>query len=243
MLLKKIVFLTLMVFATLSSFTQTTQASKDSLLLNFQKDSAYIYRFKVFRPYFDVDQYQTYLDENLVTLRGLSVGVWYKNVHVFGIGTNGVIAQDKRKLITRFRDSVNVLERTSLRYISFFYQYSFVNNRYLALFMPTQLGLGRYEITTQDINRTRPALKKMGGIVPSSLGLTLILKPIKWIGISGTGGYRHVLDRNPKLNFNGLFFGYGVWLDIHQILQDGRFYGFRKPRYKRELKTILAQAN
>lgn len=240
---KKIIFLTLMVLGSLSSFTQTTQVLKDSLRFHFQKDSAHIYRFKVYRPYFDVDQYQTYLDENLVTLRGVSVGIWYKNVHVFGIGTNGVIAQDKRKLITRFRDSINVLERTSLRYISFFYQYSFVNNRYLALFMPTQLGLGRYEITTQDINRTRPALKKKGGIMPSSLGLTLILKPVKWIGISGTGGYRYVVDRDFKLNFNGLFFGYGIWLDIHQITQDGLFYGFRKPRYKRELKALLVQTN
>lgn len=231
----KLVMLCLFVF---NSQAQTTSSKSDSLTFDFEKDSTWIYRFKMYRPYVDVDQYQTFINGNNVTERGMSLGVRFKNVHVFGLSIHGIIARDRRREVNRFSDTVFIAEQTDFRYLSFLYQYTLINNRYVAMFMPTHLGMGRYKITTQDINRLRPALHKEGGAIPASMGLTFVLKPVKWVGISGTGGYRYVLDRNPKHQFSGFFYGYGIWLDIQQIIRDTHFYGFRKPRYKREVKAL-----
>ncbi len=217
----------------LSAQTKTSQL--DSLTQKFLNDSAHIYRLKKFRPYADLDHYQTYLNDKLVNIRGFSIGAMYNNRHAFGLGLHGITLNDQKKAVTRFRDTANVAEQLSLRYASLFYQYTFINNRYLAVFMPTQLGIGRYVLTTDNLARNKRISQKTGGTIPASLGATLVLKPIKWVGISGTGGYRMVLDKNPNLNFSGLFFGYGVWLDIQQIIRDVKFYGFARPKHRKQV--------
>ena len=214
---------------------QNKSSTIDSLRNQFLKDSTHIYRLKKFRPYIDIDYYQTYLNERLVNMRGFSLGVRYNNRHVFGLNVNGITQRDQKKAVIRFRDTINVSEQLSLSNASLLYQYTIINNRYLAVFMPTQLGLGRYAVTTTAMVTNKRISRKTGGTIPASIGTTLVLKPIKWVGISGTGGYRFVLDKNPNLNFNGLFFGYGIWLDIQQIIRDINFYGIVKPNYKKQL--------
>jgi hypothetical protein len=207
---------------------------KDSLRLKYLKDSSYVYRNKKYRPYADIDQYQTFINDANVTLRGFSLGIRYNNTHVFALALHGIIPRDQRKAIARFRDTATVNEQLGLRYVSILYQYTLINNRYMAVFFPTQLGLGRYNITIDNASRTQRITTKSGGTIPASVGATLVLKPVKWVGVSGTGGYRMVLDRNPNLNFSGLFYGYGIWLDIQQIIRDVRFYGFVRPKYRRQ---------
>lgn len=236
--LSRLYFLICIIGLTSLLNAQSKSNTIDSLRLQFQKDSTHIYRLKKFRPYADLDHYQTYLNNALVNIRGFSLGVMYNNRHAFGLGLHGITLQDQRKAFTRFRDTINVKEQLSLNYASLFYQYTFINNRYLALFMPTQLGFGRYRLTTNDAARNSRISQKTGGTIPASIGSTLVLKPIKWIGISGTGGYRIVLDKNPNLNFSGLFFGYGVWLDIQQIVRDVKFYGFKRPRYRKQIVSL-----
>jgi hypothetical protein len=233
--LMRLYFLICIIGLTALVNAQSKLSALDSLKNQFQKDSAHVYRLKKFRPYADLDHYQTYLNDALVNIRGFNVGVMYKNRHIFGLGLHGITKLDQKKAVTRFRDTVNVTEQLSLRYMSLFYQYTFINNRYLAVFMPTQLGLGRYTLTTDNVARNKRVSQKTGGTIPASIGATLVLKPVKWIGISGTGGYRIVLDKNPNLNFNGLFFGYGVWLDIQQIVRDIKFYGFLRPHYRKQI--------
>lgn len=230
--------LILAVLIAFNAHAQNLKYKQDSLKFDFEKDSTWIYRFKMYRPYVDVDQYQTFINGNSVTERGVSLGVRYKNVHVFGLSVHGIIARDRRRAVSRFADTIFITEQTDFRYLSFLYQYTLFNNRYMALFMPTHFGVGKYKIISQDINHLRPVIHKEGGAIPASMGLTFVLKPVKWVGISGTGGYRYVLDRNPKQQFSGFFYGYGIWLDIQQIMRDTQFYGFRKPRYKRALKEL-----
>jgi len=58
------------------------------------------------------------------------------------------------------------------------------------------------------------------------------------VGITFLIGYRYVRDNETRLNFNGMYYSVGVWLDFRQALRDTRFYGFQRPKYRRALEKI-----
>jgi hypothetical protein len=70
-------------------------------------------------------------------------------------------------------------------------------------------------------------------------GLQLVLKPFRWIGFCAAGGYRYVADKNVKTNFNGLYYSYGLWLDVRQIYRDIKFYGVIKKAHKHAVHEIM----
>jgi hypothetical protein len=237
-MIRKFLIVNLLLIFFLSEGLAQSLSKKGSLYFQFLKDSTFVYRSKVFRPYADIDLYQTRLNDLKVNLNGFSLGIRYKNMHVLALAAHGVSLRDQKKVFNRFRDTAFVNERIQLRYISLLYQYTFINNRYIAIFIPSQLGVGRYMISIENDTRTQVIAKKSGNIIPGSVGTTLVLKPVKWVGISGTGGYRIALDKNPNLSFSGLFYGYGIWLDIQQIIRDTKFYGIVKPRYRKRMNAL-----
>lgn len=103
------------------------------------------------------------------------------------------------------------------------------------------MGLGRYVYNLKDETQTKLLWHEQGPIKLSSAGLQVIFKPLKWIGLVGMGGYRFVrFNEKTNLNFNNFYYSYGVWVDIRQIHRDLRFYGFKRPKYRKKVKAILA---
>jgi hypothetical protein len=66
----------------------------------------------------------------------------------------------------------------------------------------------------------------------------IILKPVRWIGLSIMGGYRYVFEEKANLNLDGAYYSFGVWVDIRQIYRDIKFYGFQKRKYKMEIHKL-----
>lgn len=73
----------------------------------------------------------------------------------------------------------------------------------------------------------------------SGLGPQIAIKPLPWIGIQGMAGYRFTFGTSTNLNFNGFYYGYGLWLDLRQIIRDIRYYLIKKPKYKHEVSHLL----
>jgi hypothetical protein len=76
-------------------------------------------------------------------------------------------------------------------------------------------------------------------ICPIGAGFKFIVKPIKWVGISSMIGYRYIYKKETFLNYDGLYYSIGLWLDFRQIYRDIKYYKIQKRNYKRQVNNIL----
>ncbi|MCE3260680.1 MAG: hypothetical protein K0S12_2321, partial [Bacteroidetes bacterium] len=66
-------------------------------------------------------------------------------------------------------------------------------------------------------------------------GVQLVLKPVKWIGISNNIGYRFANERIV----DGYYYSIGIWLGFKPIITDMNYYLKRK-RYRAARAALMA---
>lgn len=239
--MKPLTVLVLLLFYA-SRFTAQNDSIKkakiDSLTLHLRADSLHLYRFNRFRPYANIDNRNSFITNRPVNIQGGQIGVVVNEYHIFGLGFYTIIQQSQKAQKTK-DDTRTVNQYLSLNYYTAFYQYVLVDKRFFEIDLPFELGLGKYalkyeNINTQHIYKTRSAL-----MAPMGAGLQLVIKPFRWIGFSTTGGYRYVAEKNQNLNFNGLYYSFGLWLDIRQIYRDLKYYGVKRKKYKKAVQQVL----
>ena len=124
----------------------------------------------------------------------------------------------------------------SLSYLTPNVSYVFFQRPWLELSVPLAMGLGRshYSETDQNGRITRDS---RGLFVPVEAGLTVLLKPTRWAGISGSLGYRKsVLEIDYKEDFDGLYFSYRLNVFVGTIWRDVAQYRERR-RQARDSQT------
>ncbi|MCW3077768.1 MAG: hypothetical protein JWO32_2377 [Bacteroidetes bacterium] len=211
----------------------------DSLTLKLRKDSAHIYRFQKVRPYLSIDNRNSFINNQPVNFKGLQVGVILHERHTLALGLYGMSQKSKRSVLTK--DGNLAVERTlSLNYLTLFYKYSLIEKRYFELGLPFEIGLGGYDIKFQDTVNGKVYKELKGGIIPFGVGIEPIVKPFRWVGISFLLGYRFVASHSVA-NFNGMYYSVGLNFDVRQIIRDVNYYGFKKKRYKKNVRAILKQ--
>ena len=225
-----------------SAFSQSNIALKqrmqfkfDSITQKFKKDSAHIYRFQKLRPFLGLDNRNSFIKDVPVNVRGIQFGVVIYERHTTGLGFYGVNSNTSKNVKTKV-GTVEALTTLQLNYITLFYQYAIIDKKYFELDLPLELGMGSYDVKTVSQKDGRILQDKKGGLIPFGFGLNAVVKPIKHIGISAMIGYRLVAEKNPNLNFNGLYYSIGLAFDIRQIIRDTRFYGFKRPKYRKAIK-------
>ena len=247
--LKHIFLVVLCCFASLLLLSQSVsqQSKLDSLKLKFQKDSAHTYRFKKVRPYLAIDQRKSWISNERstkkipVSINGLQLGVKLFGRHTLGFGLYNIARESEKAVKVVDQSSVIRYEELYMRYATLFYEFVIINTRYFELDLPLETGLGRYVYNLKDESRTVLLWREEGPVKISAGGAQIIIKPFKWIGLSGMAGYRFVgLNKKTNLNFNGFYYSYGVWVDLRQIYRDVKFYGFKRPKYRKNVKAILA---
>ncbi len=216
------------------------QRKIDSLTLKFKTDSAHIFRFKVVRPFAAIDNRNSFIKDKPVNVKGFQLGVILKEKHTIGFGVYSLRNSSKQNISNKNDNKVPVKRSLSLKYMTLFYQYVIVDTRFFELDLPLEVGLGSYHVRSEDTIAHKILADQKGGTMITGGGVNIILKPFKWIGVSGTAGYRISLDKNPNINFSGAYYSYGVWVDLRQIYRDVRYYGFTRKKYRRRVKTMLA---
>lgn len=108
--------------------------------------------------------------------------------------------------------------------------YIFFQRPWLEISLPLEVGLGRshYTITNQTGHATTD---NRGLFVTVEVGLSILVKPFRWVGVSGSVGYRKsVFEIDYKDDFDGMYFSYRlnvfvgvVWRDVRQYRQNRRF--------------------
>lgn len=204
----------------LFSQTNVPDSFKDSLKLQLAKDSSFIYRTTTIKPYLRLESRNSFINKQPVRLFGFLVGVTLIEKHVLSAGFYFL---DKRKEspLSILDGRYNVNHFFALNYFDFSYQYILFNTKYFQAFLPLEFGYGNFKITSNSATSTFSDFS--GDFIPISAGVQLIVKPIKWLGISGMAGYRYVKQEQAALNLKGFYYSAGVWLDIRQIYRNYKF--------------------
>ena len=238
----------IIVFSLLFAFTYSflySQTLKDSLKIKFQKDSAHIYRFKKLRPWLAIDQRNSWIKNDKgakrvpVTINGIQAGLIVKEKHTVGLGLYSINRQTEKPVKLIDQSNKITYEELLLKYITLCYQYKIVNTRFFQLDVPLEVGLGRYIYNLKDETQTLLLWQEIGPLKLTGGGVEIVLKPLKWIGISGMAGYRiTIFNKRTNLNFNGAYYSYGIWVDLRQIYRDLKVYGFVRPKYRKKVKAL-----
>ncbi|MCC6371562.1 MAG: hypothetical protein IT236_11205 [Bacteroidia bacterium] len=241
--MRKFILLLFLLASTKFTLAQTDgwrQLRLDSLKHHLASDSTWIYRFKIYRPFCAIDNRNSFISQIPINLRGFQLGIRYKEKHVFGFGVYRITPFSQR--IFKITKPNNEVLNQSLRlnYTTLFYKFRLLDKRFFEIHLPVEIGMGRARARLFDSVREVIVKSEELRIYPAGTGIQLVLKPVKWIGISTIGGYRWVNEGSLKLNFNGWYYSFGLWLDLRQIYRDTKFYGFKKKQYRREVKKVLA---
>lgn len=222
-----------------------SQTQADSLKLKFQKDSAHTYRFKKIRPWLAIDQRNSWIRNTKgqkkvpVTINGLQAGVIIKEKHTLGLGLYTMNGTSQKPVKINDANNKITYQELLLKYFTITYEYKIVDTRFFELDVPMEVGLGNYIYNLKDETQTQLLWREQGPIKLTGGGVQIILKPFKWIGISGMAGFRVVgFNQRTNLNFNGAYYSYGVWIDLRQIYRDVKFYGFIRPKYRKKVKAL-----
>jgi hypothetical protein len=116
----------------------------------------------------------------------------------------------------------------SLTYFTPNFAYTFFQRRYIELSVPVDVGLGRSHYTITDENG-KVTTDSKGLFIPAEIGVGVLLKPTRWVGISGAAGYRVSLKEiDYKEDFNGWYYSYRLNLFVGNIWHDWRAYRQRR---------------
>lgn len=108
----------------------------------------------------------------------------------------------------------------NLLYFTPNFTYTFFRHRLLELSIPVDAGLGRSHYTVTDKSGT-VITDQRGLFVPAEIGLGVLLKPTRWVGLSGGLGYRRSLgDIDYREDFNGWYYSYRLVLFVGPIWRD-----------------------
>ena len=115
--------------------------------------------------------------------------------------------------------------------------YVFFQRPWLEISLPLAVGLGRshYTITDQTGKTTTDS---RGLFVPVEAGVSVLVKPTRWVGVSGSVGYRKsVFEIDYKDDFDGMYFSYRLNVFVGVIWRD-----LRQHHQSRHLARELAEA-
>lgn len=214
----------------------------DSLTNQLHKDSLHIFRFQKFRPYANIDTRNSFIRNMPINVFGVQLGTQINDKHVVGLGLYKTSTQVRDFTITTKNDKkINTQRDLSLSYLTAFYQYVLLDKRYFEVDIPVELGYGEYQLQLYNQQTGERFSQRKAGMLLCGAGPMVTLKPLRWVGISGMAGYRLTYEKNQNINLNGLYFSYGLWLDIRQIIRDTRYYLVKKPKYKKQIKALLLQ--
>jgi len=220
-------------------FTEGQLRKKDSLTAKLKADSAHIFRFQKYRPFFNLDQRNSFIKSGPINVNGIQLGVLLHEKHVVGLGGYSIAQTSKQKVKTKTEKNIDVDRTLEIRYGTAFYNYTAIDKRYFEVDLQAEFGAGNFNMTFYDQATGRWLANRNGQFWVSGLGPQIVVKPVRWVGFQAMAGYRFTFGNSANLNFNGFYYGYGLWLDIRQVIRDIRYYGFKKPRYKREVAALL----
>lgn len=159
--------------------------------------------------------------KNPIYILGAQVGVRY---HRFKYWMGFYMTSSKTKVTVvdpiGIQKKEKVYRDVHLYFASVCAEYIFLNHKYMELTIPLEIGIGQsmtaYYTLTDQLMRNRRAL-----FLPIQVGITVLLKPTRWVGLNGKIGYRETLQFSDfKGDYDGIYYSYGISLFLGTIYKD-----------------------
>ena len=177
-----------------------------------------------------LDNRDSFVQESAVRIIGVNVGVVPRGKpYRLGLGAY-TLRRSYAELYTyagkgknrRLKDTLT--PALSLTYFTPNFSYTFLSRRFIELSIPVDVGLGRSRYTITDENG-RVTTDDRGLFIPAEIGVGVLLKPTRWVGISGAAGYRLSLKEiDYKEDFDGWYYSYRLNLFVGNIWHDCRHW-------------------
>jgi hypothetical protein len=232
--MKKNNVLIYMLFVFCSHLQSQTDSVYKKARLNYVSDSIKISKPKYIRPQLGFDNRKSFIRNSPVDITGYYAGIIVKNHFKFTLGYYRVNAEGRanKKLKDKAVVTIRDLE---LYYTTFNFEYLPVNKRFIKLGLPIDFGYGFSNLNIYSEDKTKTLYKSSGQFIPFSIGTELTLKPLRWIGLNGLVGYRKILKNSePRIDFDGLFYSYGISIEVKEIIKDMRLF-YAKKRFKKAM--------
>lgn len=233
--MSKYIFRVFLVFPFLlnSQTNPSKQKLIDSLTLQLKQDSIEIYSFKKIRPYLNYHERNSIENPKTINFFGPQMGVVLFENHILGFGWYHSSPNTKKP--NEVTDENNVVTREiNIKYLTFFYQYILVRKRFIELHFPFEIGRGllhsAYRDNNNELYKTTTNYFTIAGA-----GTQVILKPVKWIGLSLNLGYRLATESI----INGSYYSVGVWIGFKPVMTDVTYYLIKRKKYRREIKKLI----
>ena len=230
---KPFFFISLILFLNLSVFSQSKRISRKQ----FVNDSINIMRVKLVRPQFRFDTRVVFTPEQKVNISGLDLGVLLKEKLRVTLGYYRLNSASFNNIEKDIGGEIYDLNYSS-QYMALNLEFFYLSRRYFSLGMPIEIGVGKN--TTSLLPRVEGAeINKRNGVhALSYFGLSGTFKPIRWIGLKGSIGYRKDLFNQVKdVKLDGVYTSIGLAIDFREIIKDIRMYQLKK-RYKKNFNAI-----
>lgn len=179
-----------------------------------------------------LDNRNSFVQASAVYIIGLNAGVVLPNRR-WRVGLGGYtlrrdyadqyVYQYKNGKRTR-KIAETLTPQLSLTYLTPNVSYVFFQRRWLEVSVPLEAGIGRSHYSETDQNGNTHVDNK-GLFVPLEAGLAVLVKPLRWVGVSGSVGYRlSVLETDYKDDFDGMYFSYRLNVFVGALWRDWRQY-------------------
>lgn len=177
---------------------------------------------------FSLDNRQSFVQSSAVSIIGVNAGIVLPGRR-WRLGLGGyTLRRSYADLYTyqykngkRTKKIADTLTpQLSLTYFTPNVSYVFLHRSWLEMSIPLEIGLGRSHYTQTDqkgVLRT----DTRGLFVPLEAGLAVLIKPVRWVGVSGSVGYRKsVFEVDYKDDFDGMYFSYRLNVFVGAIWRD-----------------------
>ena len=208
---------------------QSPSLKIDSLRNRLNSDSARIYRYRVIKPYANIDFRNAYVTKSFLSLVGLRAGATINSHHIFGLG---IYTLNKFPIFKS--DRVKKYQFEEVTYGTLFYEYRILDRKYFDVLLPFEIGYGTYTARIVDETVSTVISSKM---IPTGFGVKCLVMPHAWIGFKFGAGYRYVWEESFRVGLDGAYFTIGVRIDLDHMSQDIRYNRLKK-KYKQLVEKI-----
>ena len=179
-----------------------------------------------------LDNRESFVQASAVRIIGLNAGIMLPNRR-WRVGLGGyTLSRSYADLYVyqikngkRTKKVIDTLTpQLDLTYFTPNISYVFFQRRWLEISLPVDFGLGRSHYTETNQN-DQVKTDTRGLFFPVEAGVNVLVKPFRWVGVSGSLGYRKsVFEVDYKEDFDGLYFSYRLNVFVGNIWRDWRAY-------------------
>ena len=187
-----------------------------------------------FVPSLILDNRNSFVQASAVRIIGLNIGLTPRGKH-YRLGLGGyTLRRSYSQLYTysgkgkrqKLKDTLT--PELSLTYFTPNFAYTFFHSRWLELSIPVDVGLGRSHYTITDENG-KVTTDTKGLFFPAEIGVGVLLKPTRWVGLSGAVGYRvSIKEIDYQEDFNGWYYSYRLNLFVGAVWHDLKLWHQRR---------------